>query len=111
MKPATSILLVDDDAVFRKVMAGELGRLGYEVVAAGTGEEAVHKVAKLEPEIVLLDLQLPSMNGLDVLKAVRESNPASKVIMLTSHGSIFSLSLGKIWTRMPLKNQGVFEET
>ena len=62
-----SILLVDDDAAFRHVMAGELRRLGHEVATAGTGEEAVQVAGELEPEIVLLDLRLPGMDGLDVL--------------------------------------------
>ncbi len=88
MKTAASILLVDDDAAFRQVMSGELGRLGYRVAAVGTGEEAVAKVVTLEPDVVLLDLRLPSMNGLDVLKSICASNPASEVIMLTGHGSI-----------------------
>ena len=88
MKPKPSLLLVDDDAAFRRVMSGELGRLGYEVVAAGSGEEAIAKAAQLEPEVVLLDLRLPGMNGLEVLKALREQNPGAEVIMLTGHGSI-----------------------
>jgi hypothetical protein len=45
-----SLLLVDDDAAFRQVMAGELSRLGYEVEAVGTGEEAIRRVAVAEPE-------------------------------------------------------------
>lgn len=87
MKPA-SILLVDDDAAFREAMAGELDRLGYEVAAVGSGEEAVQRVAANEPEVVLLDLRLPSINGLEVLKAIHANAPATEVIMLTGHGSI-----------------------
>ena len=87
MKPA-SVLLVDDDAVFRQVMANELTRLGYQIEAAGTGEEAVRRITTSEPDVVLLDLRLPGMNGLDVLKAIHTSAPASEVIMLTGHGSI-----------------------
>jgi DNA-binding NtrC family response regulator len=88
MKPAASVLLVDDDAAFRQVMAGELRRLGYDAVAVATGEEAVQRVTQIEPEVVLLDLRLPSMNGLEVLKTIRDTNPATEVIMLTGHGSI-----------------------
>ncbi len=83
-----SLLLVDDDPAFRQVMAGELGRLGYEVSAAGTGEEAVQRVATTEPEVVLLDLRLPGMSGLETLKAIQVASPATEVIMLTGHGSI-----------------------
>jgi len=83
-----NILLVDDDSAFRHVLGGELQRLGYSTAAAGTGEEAVRRVAECEPDIVLLDLRLPHMNGLEVLKAIHEKAPAVEVIMLTGHGSI-----------------------
>lgn len=88
MKKKPSILLVDDDAAFRHVMGGELRRCGFDVSTIGTGEDAVESVRESEPDVVLLDLRLPAMNGMDVLKALRESNPALEVIMLTGHGSI-----------------------
>jgi DNA-binding NtrC family response regulator len=88
MKATRSLLLIDDDVAFRHVMAGELTRLNYEVSAAGSGEEGLKRIAATEPDIVLLDLQMPGMNGLDTLKAIRESNPGIEVIMLTGHGSI-----------------------
>jgi DNA-binding NtrC family response regulator len=79
---------VDDDAAFRHVLADELRRLSYDVVPAATGEEAVRKAAELDPDIVLLDVRLPAMNGIEVLKTLRESGAAPEVIMLTGHGSI-----------------------
>jgi DNA-binding NtrC family response regulator len=87
MKPA-SVLLVDDDVTFRQVMANELRRLGYEIEAVGTGEEAVRRIATSEPDVVLLDLRLPGINGLDVLKSIHAGAPATEVVMLTGHGSI-----------------------
>ena len=87
MKPVPTLLLVDDDLTFRRVMAGELERLGLEIAGVGSGEEAIQAAAKLEPEVVLLDLQLPDMDGLQVLQAIREKSPGSEVIMLTGHGS------------------------
>ena len=87
MKSA-SVLLVDDDATFRQVMANELTRLGYQIEAVGTGEEAIRRISTSEPDVVLLDLRLPGMNGLDVLKSIHASAPATEVVMLTGHGSI-----------------------
>ena len=87
MKPA-SVLLVDDDTAFRQVMASELTRLGYQIEAVGTGEEAVRRVAASEPDVILLDMRLPGMSGLDVLKYIQTSAPATAVVMLTGHGSI-----------------------
>ncbi len=88
MPQTISLLLVDDDAAFRQVLAGELRRLQFDVAAAGSGDEAVRTAVELEPQIVLLDLQLPDRNGLEVLKAIRSACPATEVIMLTGHGSI-----------------------
>ena len=88
MKGKPTVLLVDDDAPFRHVLKGELTRMGFEVTPAASGEEAVSKVAELEPEVVLLDLRLPGMGGLDALKIIREKSPGTDVIMLTGHGSI-----------------------
>ncbi len=83
-----SLLLVDDDDAFRRVMASELGRLGFRVASAGSGIEALRAVEERRPQVVLLDLQLPDLSGLEVLKRVRAASPGSEVIMLTGHGSI-----------------------
>ncbi len=88
MKATASLLLVDDDAAFRHVMAGELKRLGHTVTSAATGAEAIVKCQETEPEVMLLDLRLPGMDGLDVLKVVRERHPSVETIMLTGHGTI-----------------------
>ena len=90
MKATATILLVDDDSAFRHVMANELRRLGHDVFAASSGEEAVRLAGQREPEIVLLDLRLPGMDGMDALRAILRSTPAAEVIMLTGHGSIDS---------------------
>ena len=85
---ATTLLLVDDDMAFRCTLGSELERTGCVVTLAGSGEEALAKLAANEPEIVLLDLRLPGISGLDVLKTIRERHPAIDVIVLTGHGSI-----------------------
>jgi len=87
MKPAY-VLLVDDDVTFRQVMSKELARLGYQIEAVESGEEAVRRIAASEPDVILLDMRLPGMSGLDVLKSIRASAPATEVVMLTGHGSI-----------------------
>jgi DNA-binding NtrC family response regulator len=85
---SVSVLLVDDDSTFRQVMSNELARLGYEVAAVGSGEEAVRRIAASELDVVLLDLRLPGMNGLEVLKSIRSTAPATEVVIMTGHGSI-----------------------
>jgi DNA-binding NtrC family response regulator len=88
MTATASILMVDDDAAFRGAMKTELERLRFDVDTAASGEEALRRMAAHEPEIVLLDLQMPDASGLDVLAAIRDRHPSTDVIMLTGHGSI-----------------------
>ena len=84
----TALLLVDDDDAFRTALGGELERRRFGVTLAASGEEALERLADSEPDVVLLDLRLPGMSGLDTLKAIRERHPATDVIVLTGHGSI-----------------------
>jgi DNA-binding response OmpR family regulator len=86
--PTASLLLVDDDSAFRHVMASELARLGFAVDTAASGEEAVSKLREREPDVALLDLQLPGISGLEVLKVIREQHHGVEVVMLTGHGTI-----------------------
>jgi two-component system, NtrC family, response regulator HydG len=88
MKPLGSILLVDDDSAFRTVLGGELEHMGFHVDLAESGAQALASVRDGGPDVVLLDLRLPDMSGLDVLKDIRAQNAATDVIMLTGHGSI-----------------------
>ena len=82
------LLLVDDDAAFRTVMAAELSRSGYDVRTAASGEDALAVCAKTEPHVILLDLQMPGISGLEVLKSLRDRHAPGEVVMLTGHGSI-----------------------
>jgi DNA-binding NtrC family response regulator len=82
------LLLVDDDAAFRTVMAAELSRSGYDVRTAASGEEALAVCATAEPQVILLDLQMPGISGLEVLKSLRNRDAPGEVVMLTGHGSI-----------------------
>jgi DNA-binding NtrC family response regulator len=88
VKPKSTVLLVDDDDAFRNVLSGELQRMGFAVTAVPSAAEAIRRVSEREPDIVLLDLRLPDMNGLDVLRRIREKCPTTDVIMLTGHGTI-----------------------
>ena len=83
-----SILLVDDDEPFRRVLKRELERLGFGVEAAASGGEALRAAAAAAPDVVLLDLRLPDMDGVAILRELRTVSPSSEVILLTGHGSI-----------------------
>jgi DNA-binding NtrC family response regulator len=88
VKAVPSVLLVDDDDAFRGVMTLELERAGFAVSSAASGGAALRAAAESQPQVVLLDLNLPDMTGLQVLERLRASSPGSEVIMLTGHGSI-----------------------
>src|SRR5918993_318656 len=85
---STSVLVVDDDAPFRKVLATELTRIAFAVETAASGAEALARCAAHEPDVVLLDLRLPDTDGLGVLRALKERAIGAEVILLTGHGSI-----------------------
>src|SRR6185295_10014664 len=83
-----SILVVDDDGAFRSALVSELERMDFDVHAAASGEEAVQRVVETESDVVLLDVRLPGMSGLEALREIRARAPRTDVIMLTGHGTI-----------------------
>jgi len=83
-----SILIVDDDAVMREMVEDLLTSRGFEACAAPTAEEALQIVEQRDFDAVLTDLQMPGMDGLALLGAVREGHPDLPVILMTSFGSI-----------------------
>ena len=81
------ILLIDDHTLFRAGLEDLLKRRGIEVIeAVGSGDEGIKKVAELKPDIVLLDMRMPQMDGLMVLRQLRKNHPGLKVVMLTTSG-------------------------
>lgn len=79
------ILLIDDHTLFRVGLEGLLASRGLEVVASvGSGHEAQRLVDELHPDIILLDMRMPGINGLDVLTMLREKNNTLPIVMLTT---------------------------
>ncbi len=79
------ILVVDDDPAIRRTLYTNLFARGYDVVAAETGEEAVHYARESVPDLVVLDLMLPGLSGLQVCEILR-SELASPILVLSAHG-------------------------
>ena len=94
----SKLLLVDDEEGIRKVLSLSLQSDGYDVTTAESGQQALKLFQKEFFPIVLTDLKMPGLDGLEVLKAIKEINPDSEVILLTGHGdmesAIQSLQLG-----------------
>ncbi|HNY49677.1 MAG TPA: sigma-54 dependent transcriptional regulator [Smithella sp.] len=83
-----TILIVDDEQSICQSLKAILSDEGYQVLVAGSGEEAVKIVEEEMPQLVLLDVWLPGMDGLDTLKAIKKINPQSLVIIMSGHGTI-----------------------
>ncbi len=85
---AERILLVDDHPLTRSALAGLLTQHGFEVVGeASDGEEAIEAAARLEPDLILLDLSMPGLDGLSALPRLREAAPECEVVVLTASGT------------------------
>lgn len=82
------ILIVDDELIVRESLGGWLERDGHKVDKAASGEEALEKCEKTRYDILLLDIKMEGMSGLDVLKKVKENDPDVSVVMITAYGSI-----------------------
>ncbi len=90
------ILIVDDHPLTRGALSALLGGNGFEVVAeAAGGLEAIERAAELQPDLVLLDLSMPDLSGLEALPLVREAAPGCEVVVLTASESESNL-LGAI---------------
>jgi DNA-binding NtrC family response regulator len=84
------ILIVDDEEVIRNSIALYLRREDYHVDVCATGEEGLRRIDEVSPDLLLLDVKLPTLGGLDVLKRAKESKDELIVIMITAFGSVES---------------------
>jgi two-component system NtrC family response regulator len=82
------ILVVDDEAAQRELISGYLKKQGYEVFAAANGEQALKHFRQEPFELILTDQRMPTLSGLDLLKAARAINPETNVIVMTAYGNI-----------------------
>ena len=84
----TSILIVDDELVLRESLAAWLERDGHQVETAASGEEGLERLMKKRFDIMLVDIKMEGMSGLEVLRKVKDSDPDVAVVMITAFGSI-----------------------
>jgi len=83
----TRIVMADDNEAFREVTAQLLRKGGYDVTTAGTGREALQAISREKPDLILLDIMMPGLDGITVLKRIRDQNPLLGVVMVTAFGS------------------------
>lgn len=84
----SKLLIIDDEEGIRKVLTLSLTNDGYEVSAAAGGEEGIEIFKKESPPIILTDIKMPGMDGIETLKRIKELNPDAEVIMITGHGDM-----------------------
>src|SRR2546426_12393613 len=85
--PQPRILVIDDEAPIRDSLKMMLEYEGYEFLAAATGQEGLALVEREAPDLVLLDVKMPGMDGLDVLERLRSMNETLPVVMISGHGT------------------------
>ncbi len=81
------ILICEDEKEVRDLLKGVLLKHKYKVDIAADGKEAIDKTKKIQPDLVLLDIRMPKIDGLEVAKRIRKFNPAVKIIFLTGYQS------------------------
>ncbi len=86
MKP--KILIIDDDASLRRVLEYNLQQAGYDVSAASSGEEGLHLFAEVSPALVITDMKMPGMDGMQVLESIKERSAETLVIIITAFGTV-----------------------
>lgn len=94
MSKQKKILIVDDEQPIRTLLEYNLQQAQYETISAADGEEAVQQAELEKPDLILLDLMLPKMDGLDVCKTLRQRGVDIPIIMLTAKGDEFDKVLG-----------------
>jgi two-component system response regulator AtoC len=80
-----SVLVIDDDPLIRKTLSSYLSKKGFEAVLAEDGEEGIQKYEEHIPDLVILDIRLPDVDGLEVLGRIREKDPNAGIIIMTAY--------------------------
>ena len=83
-----NILLVDDEEDIREVLSMALTDIGYQVFDAQNGKEALRIFKEINPPIVLTDIKMPGIDGIELLQKIKRENPDTEVIMITGHGDM-----------------------
>ena len=89
------ILIVDDEVHVAKVLAESVRLQGHEPLVAGSGQEGLALLDQKRPDAIFLDIVMPGMSGIEVLRRVREAYPALPVIVITGHASTAEIEEAK----------------
>ena len=84
------VLVVEDETILGESISVYLERHGLATALARSGEEAIKLAEESSPDVAVMDVRLPGINGLEVLRRMRELSPGTEVIMMTAHASVAS---------------------
>jgi len=84
----STVLIVDDERTLARAVKAFLAEAGYEAEVAGDAEQAIEMLPRLRPDVVFADVRLPGMNGIELLRRIRDFDPAIPVIIMTAYGTI-----------------------
>ena len=87
IKIPTKVLLVDDEKDFNEMLSLRLKEVGEKITVAYSGQEALDTLEKADMDVVILDIKMPGMDGIQTLREIKKQFPLVEVIMLTGHGS------------------------
>jgi len=82
------ILVIDDDESIRQTLSNYLKRLGYSVLSAEDGEKGFDIIQSQQPDLIISDIKMPNLTGLELLKKVKDVNPLTKIILITAHDDV-----------------------
>ena len=85
--PCDTVLIADDQAIIRSLMARVLRQCGHRVIESGDGLEAVETFDSLRPDWVILDIEMPRMDGLTAAREILRTHPAARIVIATQHDS------------------------
>ena len=101
MNEKRRVLIVDDDPEFRKAMGRMFERSGYDVEIAGDGQEALKEISNKTYDLIISDLRMPKLDGVELMGEIRRRGLVTPIIFLTAYGEVESY--------MDLMNLGAFE--
>jgi len=91
MKQSITVMVVDDELMMRKLVEKVLTRDGFQVVSAGDGEEAMRVLSEKRVDIIISDINMPRLNGFELLRSVKQKFPNIAVILMTAYGDTYSV--------------------
>ncbi|WP_431216772.1 response regulator [Puia sp. P3] len=84
----SNILIIDDEKAIRKTLSEILSYEGYKIDEAGDGEDGLKKIKEKEYDVILCDIKMPKIDGIEFLEKAKETNPDVPIIMISGHGTI-----------------------